>query len=101
MFLTCAEECGSRPHLRVDERRQLHFGARPVIMTLASPSLSPVLPKEARGGTPGPPRLRGSSFLLCPAGHVYLEVEVLCLPGKGKCQPNGKGVLGAWESGAS
>jgi hypothetical protein len=29
-----------------------------------------------------------------PAGRICLEVEVLYTPGKGKCQLNGKGVLG-------
>jgi hypothetical protein len=35
---------------------------------------------------------------LCPAGRVHLEAAILDTPGKGRRQPNGKGVAGDCES---
>jgi len=48
-----------------------------------------------------PGYVTGALSSVRPAGRTYLEVEVLYIPGKGKCQPNGKGVAGDCESGGS
>jgi len=53
---------------------------------------------RARGKQKKPAAKAVGFFFVRPAGRTYLEVKVLCGPGKGNRKPDGKGVHREVES---